>query len=121
MPAYRSRSRPGPTSRGSSCTSAGSACWTTSRSSPAWTGWRGRSRRPDAYLLACDELGVDPARSVALEDSAHGVAAAKAAGLRVVAVPSSITRFTDLTAADLTVTSLEDVDLDLLAGLVAPA
>ena len=76
---------------------------------------------PDAYLLACDELGADPARCVALEDSAHGVAAAKAAGLRVVAVPSSITRFTDLTAADLTVTSVEDVDLELLSGLVAPA
>lgn len=74
---------------------------------------------PDAYALACRELGADPARSVALEDSAHGIAAAKGAGLRVVAVPSAITRFTDLSAADLTVTSLEDVDLDLLRGLVA--
>ena len=42
---------------------------------------------PDAYLLACAELGAEPARSVALEDSAHGIVAAKAAGLRVVAVP----------------------------------
>ena len=42
---------------------------------------------PDVYLLACADLGADPARSVAVEDSAHGIAAAKAAGLFCVAVP----------------------------------
>ena len=35
---------------------------------------------PDSYLLACRELGAMPARCVALEDSAHGVTAARAAG-----------------------------------------
>ena len=29
---------------------------------------------PDVYLRACADLGADPARAVALEDSAHGVA-----------------------------------------------
>jgi HAD superfamily hydrolase (TIGR01509 family) len=43
---------------------------------------------PDLYLRACDLLGVAPARSVALEDSPPGVAAARAAGLYVVGVPS---------------------------------
>ena len=43
---------------------------------------------PDLYLRACELLGVTPTRSVALEDSPPGVAAARAAGLFVVGVPS---------------------------------
>ncbi len=43
---------------------------------------------PDVYLEACRRLGADPVASVALEDSPTGVAAAKAAGLRVIGVPS---------------------------------
>jgi HAD superfamily hydrolase (TIGR01509 family) len=45
---------------------------------------------PDLYLRACDLLGVAPMRSVALEDSPPGVAAARAAGLYVVGVPSVV-------------------------------
>ena len=58
---------------------------------------------PDVYLRACADLGADPSRSVALEDSAHGVTAAKAAGMVAVAVPSRITRHNDFTHADLVV------------------
>ena len=43
---------------------------------------------PDLYLRACQLLDVTPERSVALEDSPPGVAAARAAGLFVVGVPS---------------------------------
>jgi HAD superfamily hydrolase (TIGR01509 family) len=44
---------------------------------------------PDAYLEACRQLGVEPCREVvALEDSPGGVAAALAAGLFVIGVPS---------------------------------
>ena len=50
---------------------------------------------PDVYLRACADLGADPTRSVALEDSAHGVLAAKAAGMSVVAVPGRITQHND--------------------------
>lgn len=46
---------------------------------------------PEGYLLAAAKLGVDPARCIALEDSRNGVAAAGAAGYRVVAVPSVVT------------------------------
>ncbi len=72
---------------------------------------------PDVYLRACADLDADPTRSVALEDSGHGVTAAKAAGMVAVAVPSRITRFNDLSHADQIVESLEHVtlaDLDLL-------
>jgi HAD superfamily hydrolase (TIGR01509 family) len=44
---------------------------------------------PDPYLEACHRLGVIPGPSVvALEDSPTGVAAARAAGLTVIGVPS---------------------------------
>jgi len=81
----------------------------------------GRSKpAPDSYLLACADLGAEPARSVALEDSAPGIAAALAAGMAVVAVPSHITAHTDLSAAHLTVSSLADVSLEELAHLSDP-
>jgi HAD superfamily hydrolase (TIGR01509 family) len=44
---------------------------------------------PDPYLEACRRLGVEPSPGVvALEDSPTGVAAARAAGLTVIGVPS---------------------------------
>ncbi len=44
---------------------------------------------PDPYLEACKRLGVEPGPNViALEDSPTGVAAARAAGLTVIGVPS---------------------------------
>jgi HAD superfamily hydrolase (TIGR01509 family) len=42
---------------------------------------------PDIYLEAVRRLGIDAARSFALEDSHAGVRAAHAAGLRVIMVP----------------------------------
>lgn len=43
---------------------------------------------PDIYLEAARRLNADPARCIALEDSPTGVAAATAAGMFVVGVPS---------------------------------
>ncbi len=42
---------------------------------------------PDAFLWACKTLGVAPQRAVAVEDSAKGLLAAHAAGMKVVAIP----------------------------------
>lgn len=44
---------------------------------------------PDLFLLAADRLGVDPADCVVFEDAPNGVMAARAAGMRVVAVPAA--------------------------------
>ncbi|MEX1219455.1 MAG: HAD family phosphatase [Solirubrobacterales bacterium] len=61
---------------------------------------------PDAYLEACHQLGIDPGRDVvALEDSPGGVAAAAAAGLFVIGVPSVPGVGLE---ADLVASSLED-------------
>ncbi|MGZ8705937.1 MAG: HAD family hydrolase [Gaiellaceae bacterium] len=43
---------------------------------------------PEVYLEAARRLGVEPARSVAIEDSASGIRSAHAAGMRVVAIPN---------------------------------
>lgn len=72
---------------------------------------------PDVYLRALADLGAEPARSVALEDSSHGVAAAKAAGMSVVAVPGRVTRSHDVSAADLVVDSLAEVTVPDLVAL----
>ena len=69
---------------------------------------------PDVYLEACRRLGADPVRSVALEDSPTGAAAARAAGMFVIGVPS----LPDLEMpAELVVTSLHAVEIHEAVGL----
>jgi HAD superfamily hydrolase (TIGR01509 family) len=43
---------------------------------------------PDVYLEAAHRLGVHPEHTVAVEDSHNGILAAKAGGMRVVAIPN---------------------------------
>jgi HAD superfamily hydrolase (TIGR01509 family) len=43
---------------------------------------------PDVYLEAAHRLGIDPSHGAAIEDSRSGILAAKAAGMRVIAVPN---------------------------------
>lgn len=62
---------------------------------------------PDIYLLACERLGVPPSQGLALEDTATGIAAAKAAGLTCIAVPQFAE--TDVSAADRIIDSLEEL------------
>ncbi|MFB7510812.1 HAD family hydrolase [Streptomyces broussonetiae] len=71
---------------------------------------------PDPYLLAAAGLGAAPARCAVVEDTSTGVAAAEAAGCRVVAVPS----VAPIAPAEgrTVVTSLEEVDLAFLRGLM---
>jgi len=66
---------------------------------------------PATYLAACNALGVAPGAALAIEDSPHGVAAAKAAGLVCIAVPHRITESLDLSRADLRLPSLADATL----------
>jgi HAD superfamily hydrolase (TIGR01509 family) len=62
---------------------------------------------PGVYLLAAERLGTDPAACVAVEDAPHGIAAARAAGMRVVAVCHARTEALDLSQADVVVADLE--------------
>jgi HAD superfamily hydrolase (TIGR01509 family) len=67
---------------------------------------------PEVYLLACETLDVAPRDALGIEDSAFGVQAARAAGLRVVAVPGALTRWMDFSEADEVLASLGAFDLD---------
>ena len=42
---------------------------------------------PEIYLTACQALGIDPAASMAVEDSKNGILSAHAAGMMTVIVP----------------------------------
>ncbi len=66
---------------------------------------------PDLFLAALSALRVRADQALAFEDSPNGVKAAKAAGLRVVGVPNSITARLGPLPADLTLTSLSDLAL----------
>ena len=70
---------------------------------------------PEPYLLAAAGLGVPPAGCVVLEDSPTGVAAARAAGCPVIAVPSVPV---PPSPGLVTVKSLEEVSIDLLEAAV---
>jgi beta-phosphoglucomutase family hydrolase len=71
---------------------------------------------PQIFLLAARKLGVRPADCTVIEDAIAGVAAAKKAGMKCVAVTNSHPQ-KDLQNADLIVDSLEGVGIDDLKKL----
>jgi len=66
---------------------------------------------PDVYLAAARKLGDSPASCLAIEDSPTGVLAAKAAGMRCLAVPDpQLAADPRYREADLVISSLEHLD-----------
>ncbi len=77
---------------------------------------------PDVYLEAARRLGADPESSAAVEDSRNGILSARAAGMRVVAIPN--TRFPPdkeaLAAADVVVPSITRLTPETVEGNEPP-
>jgi HAD superfamily hydrolase (TIGR01509 family) len=73
---------------------------------------------PDVYLEAARRLGVDAGRCAAVEDSHNGIRSAKAAGMRVVAVPNAHFPPDDeaLAQADVVLRSIDELTPDVVAG-----
>ena len=71
---------------------------------------------PRIFLLAAEKLEADPANCLVIEDAIAGVAGAKRAGMKCVAVTNSHSG-DSLKEADLVVTTLEDIDVDKLRDL----
>jgi HAD superfamily hydrolase (TIGR01509 family) len=73
---------------------------------------------PDVYLEACRRLGVEPARAAAVEDSHAGIASAKAAGMRVIAIPNPSFPPGDeaLAQADVVLESLAELTPEAVEG-----
>ena len=76
---------------------------------------------PDIYLEALQQLGVSPAVSLGIEDSANGLRSLKAAGMFAVAAPSPDYPLpADILAlADAHITTLEDFNIDLVRQIDA--
>jgi beta-phosphoglucomutase len=72
---------------------------------------------PDPYAAAVERLGVAPSASVAIEDSPLGLAAARTAGLKTIGITTSYPAAA-LTAADVVVTSLDEITTSLIDGLL---
>jgi HAD superfamily hydrolase (TIGR01509 family) len=70
----------------------------------------GRSKpAPDIYLYTADQIGADPSDCVVVEDSVHGIHAAKEAGTHCVAFCTEMNADCDLSDADLVVDGAEDL------------
>lgn len=69
---------------------------------------------PTCFLMALERLQVPAAECVVFEDSAAGVRAAKAAGMRCVALARPGLPAQDVSAADRVVADLAEVDLEAL-------
>ena len=76
---------------------------------------------PDAYMRAAEKLGLAPDACLVIEDALSGIAAAKAANMRVAAIPD--TRFVDpreyQKEADYVLGSLSEIPA-LIRGVGAP-
>ena len=66
---------------------------------------------PDVYVLALHRLGVDSSCAVAVEDTVHGVTAARAAGLRCIAIPNPFADRLRFGEADLVLASAKEMSL----------
>ncbi len=64
---------------------------------------------PEIYLTAAQRLGFEPSRCIVFEDSPSGVAAARAAGMRVVGITTTADH---LAGVDLHVRDFHDSQLD---------
>lgn len=71
---------------------------------------------PDLYLRAAANLGVDPARCVAVEDTVSGVRSAKGAGMYVVQARVASTALPPIAEADAVIEAYSGFDLGLFAA-----
>ena len=72
---------------------------------------------PDIFLLAAEKLGADPARCFVVEDSANGIRAGHAAGMRVIMVPDLIAPKKEITSlCEVVLSNLDDVPGYILDG-----
>jgi len=72
---------------------------------------------PDIFLRAVELLGLKPEECVVIEDSENGVRAARAAGIKCVGLKNKGSGIQDLSAADLVVDSLLQLDYSKLKRL----
>ncbi len=75
---------------------------------------------PDIFLLAVLRLGLKKERCFIIEDTLVGVAAAKRAGIRCIAIPNQYNRDEDFSQATLVIKSLEEINETMIKNLFFP-
>ena len=75
---------------------------------------------PAVYTYALEQLRIDPAHTVVVEDSQNGLRAASAAGLRTVVTVSGYTKHEDFTGAALVLSSLGDPGAEPIEVIADP-
>jgi len=70
---------------------------------------------PEVFLKAASKAGFPPNRCIVFEDAHVGIAAARAAGMRVIGVATTHTK-SELLAADLSVDRLDELDISKLTS-----
>ena len=72
---------------------------------------------PDIFLKASERLGVSPENCVVIEDSKNGILAAKAAGMRVIAVATSFPK-EQLGHADLVINHISELTPSIVESVL---
>ena len=73
---------------------------------------------PETFLKAAQKLSLLPRHCVVVEDAVHGIEAAKAAGMPVIALTTTRDR-EDLSGADIIADNLDELKVEDFVGLVA--
>jgi len=81
-------------------------------------GAKGNKGKPDPeiYLKVAQELKISPTECVVFEDSIFGLEAAKAAGMKVIAITTSFSR-DKLQLADIIIDSFTEIDVQSILKL----
>jgi sugar-phosphatase len=73
---------------------------------------------PGVYIATAQKLGVHPTECIAIEDSANGLLAAKAAKMKCIAVPDPLAKDRrEFCVADAVLGSLEEITKEMIANL----
>jgi HAD superfamily hydrolase (TIGR01509 family) len=72
---------------------------------------------PEIYSQACQKLGLKPDRCVVLEDAYNGIAAAKSAGCKCIAIVNNLTPPQKRADADLVLNSLLELTMEKIQSL----
>lgn len=67
---------------------------------------------PDVYLLAAEQIGVEPKNCLVIEDTITGLTAGKAAGMFCVSIPCEATAHQDHSIADLSLSSIDQIPVE---------
>lgn len=73
---------------------------------------------PEGYLMGADALAIEPKNIVVIEDTPSGVAAAKAAGMKCIALEHSVSA-DQLEQADIVITTIAGVTPAIIGDLLA--